>query len=145
MKFESSKKKASNASSSSPYAVSRELREPREPREEGEVRSDDDERRKFARRALAAKRRTLAHAALPLLKVLRKTAAALLEMEMDAEMDARTCLMQHGLPSGDGEYCEENYGECMVSFEQSHRFASIVDSLDVSIMFAAEAVACAGN
>ena len=98
-------------------------------------------KRALARKALEAKRRALAAKELPLLKALRDAAAALHKLEMDAEMEARTCLLQHLLPCTDVEYSEENYGsDAILTFEQSTRFIHMLEAVDDSILLAEEAL-----
>ena len=84
----------------------------------------------------------LAGAELPLLKMLRDAAAELHALEMAAEMEARTCLIQHLLPCNDNEYCEANYGsDVLVTFEQSTQFIHMLEAADDSILLAEEALA----
>lgn len=98
-------------------------------------------KRALARKALEAKRRALAAKELPLLKALRDAAAALHKLEMDAEMEARTCLLQHLLPCTDVEYSEENYGsDAILTFEQSTQFIHMLEAVDDSILLAEEAL-----
>ena len=98
-------------------------------------------KRALAKKALEAKRRALAAKELPLLKALRDAAAALHKLEMDAEMEARTCLLQHLLPCTDVEYSEENYGsDAILTFEQSTRFIHMLEAVDDSILLAEEAL-----
>ena len=98
-------------------------------------------KRALARKALEAKRRALAAKELPLLKALRDAAAALHKLEMDAEMEARTCLLQHLLPCNNVEYSEENYGsDAILTFEQSTRFIHMLEAVDDSILLAEEAL-----
>ena len=98
-------------------------------------------KRALAKKALEAKRRALAAKELPLLKALRDAAAALHKLEMDAEMEARTCLLQHLLPCTDVEYSEENYGsDAIVTFEQSTQFIHMLEAVDDSILLAEEAL-----
>ena len=99
-------------------------------------------KRALAKKALEAKRRALAAKELPLLKALRDAAAALHKLEMDAEMEARTCLLQHLLPCNNVEYSEENYGsDAIVTFEQSTQFIHMLEAVDDSILLAEEALA----